>query len=172
MGQIEMVRELVEPVLAAEGLELFDCELKPGLLRVTVDAPGGVNIDRLGQLSQRLSRLLDERDPIASRYTLEVSSPGLERALRTPEHFQKAVGTVVTIRTRGEVEGDRRVQGILDSADDQGVVLAGRRITYEQIDRARTVFDWGGQPPPGKAGKGNQPGQTGTSKQKQKKAVS
>src|SRR4051794_28301609 len=125
MGQAEMVRELVEPVLAAEGLELFDCELKPGLLRVTVDAPGGVSIDRLGQLSQRLSRLLDDRDPIASRYTLEVSSPGLERSLRTADHFRKAVGTTITVRTRGEVEGDRRVQGTLDSADDDGVVLDG-----------------------------------------------
>lgn len=163
MGQAEMVRELVEPVLAAEGLELFDCEVKPGLLRVTVDAPGGVSIDRLGQLSQRLSRLLDDRDPIESRYTLEVSSPGLERSLRTPDHFRKAVGTTVTIRTRGEVEGDRRVQGNLDSADDEAVVLDGRRITYDQIDRARTVFDWGGQPKPGSAGK---------PKQKQKKAVS
>jgi ribosome maturation factor RimP len=163
MGQAEMVRELVEPVLAAEGLELFDCELKPGLLRVTVDAPGGVSIDRLGQLSQRLSRLLDDRDPIASRYTLEVSSPGLERSLRTADHFRKAVGTTITVRTRGEVEGDRRVQGTLDSADDDGVVLDGRRITYDQIDRARTVFDWGGNP---------KPGHTGKPKQKQKKAVS
>ncbi len=155
MGQIEMVRELVEPVLAAEGLELFDCELKPGLLRVTVDAPGGVNIDRLGQLSQRLSRLLDERDPIASHYTLEVSSPGLERSLRTPEHFRKAVGTTITIRTRGEVEGDRRVQGVLDSADDEGVVLAGAASPMTRSTGPAPSSIGAGNP-----SRGSRPGQT------------
>src|SRR5690242_9957439 len=149
MGQAEVVRELVAPVLAAEGLELFDCEVKPGLLRVTVDGPGGVTIDRLGQLSQRISRLLDERDPIVERYTLEVTSPGLERPLRTPEHFRRAIGTVVTVRTTGETEGERRVQGVLEAADDTGVVVAGRRIEYANVDRARTVFEWGGQPKPG-----------------------
>ena len=161
MGQAEDVRALIDPVLANEGLELFDCELKPGLLRVVVDSPDGVDIDRLGKLSQRLSRLLDERDPIPSRYTLEVTSPGLERQLRTPEHFRKAVGTEITVRTTGAAaeEGDRRTQGILESADDDGIVVAGRRITYAQIDRARTVFQWGGQPKPGK-------------RQKQKKAAS
>jgi ribosome maturation factor RimP len=152
MGQAEAVRALVEPVLASEGLELFDCEVKPGLLRVTVDGPAGVDVDRLGQLSQRLSRLLDERDPIPGRYTLEVTSPGLERPLRTPEHFRRAVGELVTVRTTGEAaaEGDRRIQGQLESADDSGIVIAGHRIAYDQIDRARTVFEWGGAPKPGK----------------------
>jgi ribosome maturation factor RimP len=153
MGQAEEVRALVEPVLAGEGLELFDCELKPGLLRVTVDAPGGVDADKLGHVSQRLSRLLDERDPIPARYTLEVSSPGLERQLRTPDHFRRAVGTEITVRTTGEATGEngaeRRVQGNLDSADDDAIVVAGRRITYDHIDRARTVFEWGGNPKPG-----------------------
>ncbi|HZN12996.1 MAG TPA: ribosome maturation factor RimP [Acidimicrobiales bacterium] len=159
MGQAEKVRALVEPVLATEGLELFDCEVKPGLLRVTVDAAEGVDAERLGKLSQRLSRLLDEQDPIPDRYTLEVSTPGLERPLRTPDHFRKAIGTEITVRTTGETEGERRVQGVLDSADDEGIVVASRRITYDHIDRARTVFQWGGQPKPG-------------SKSKQKKAAS
>jgi ribosome maturation factor RimP len=175
MGQAETVRALVEPVLADEGVELFDCELKPGLLRVTVDAPQGVDADRLGRLSKRLSRLLDEQDPIPGRYTLEVTSPGLERQLRTPEHFRRAVGTVISVRTTGETSGEgvaggegraeRRVQGTLESADDEGIVVratdanangnagATRRITYDHIDRARTVFEWGGQPKPGKSGK-------------------
>jgi len=153
MGQAEVVRDLVAPVLAAEGLELFDCELKPGLLRVTVDGPGGVSIDRLGQLSQRISRLLDERDPIAERYTLEVTSPGLERPLRTPDHFRKAVGTEITVRTTGDTEGERRVQGVLATADDEGIVVGERRISYDHIDRARTVFEWGGKPKPGSKSK-------------------
>ena len=153
MGQAEVVRDLVAPVLAAEGLELFDCELKPGLLRVTVDGPDGVSIDRLGQLSQRISRLLDERDPIAERYTLEVTSPGLERPLRTPDHFRHAVGTEITVRTTGDTEGERRVQGVLATADDEGIVVGERRISYDHIDRARTVFEWGGKPKPGSKSK-------------------
>src|SRR6266511_5643590 len=126
MGQAEAIRALVEPVLADEGLELFDCELKPGLLRVTVDAKGGVDVGRLGDLSQRLSRLLDERDPITGRYTLEVTSPGLEHPLRTPEHFRRALGKVVAVRLTGDAvvsEGDRRVQGTLESADPDGIVV-------------------------------------------------
>ena len=155
MGQAEAVRALVEPVLASEGLELYDCELKPGLLSVVVDGPDGVDVDRLGTVSQRLSRLLDERDPIPSRYTLEVTSPGLERPLRTPEHFRKAIGEVITVRTTGEAasEGERRIQATLDAVDDAGITLNGRHIPYDQIDRARTVFEWGGQPKPGKAKK-------------------
>ena len=150
MGQAEDVRALVEPVLVGEGLELFDCEVKPGLLRVVVDGPAGVDVDRLGQVSKRLSLLLDERDPIPTRYTLEVTSPGLERSLRTPEHFRKSVGTEITVRTTGESEGERRAQGTLESADDHGITVAGRFIAYENIDRARTVFEWGGKPKPGK----------------------
>lgn len=155
MGQAEAVRALVEPVLASEGLELYDCELKPGLLSVVVDGPDGIDVDRLGTISQRLSRLLDERDPIQSRYTLEVTSPGLERQLRTPEHFRKAVGELVAVRTTGEAaaEGDRRVQATLDAVDDAGITVGGKHIPYDQIDRARTVFEWGGQPKPGKAKK-------------------
>src|SRR5438445_1098917 len=152
MGQAELIRALVEPVLTAQGLELFDCEVKPGLVRVSVDVEGGgsVDVDRLGKLSQRLSRLLDEQDPVAERYTLEVTSPGLERQLRTPEHFRKAIGTEITVRTTGEADVQRRVQGILTAVDDEGVVVGDRRISYQHIDRARTVFQWGGQPKPGK----------------------
>ncbi|MBA3655002.1 MAG: ribosome maturation factor RimP [Actinobacteria bacterium] len=153
MSQAEAVRALIEPVLSAEGLELFDCEVKPGLLRVAVDAHGGVDADRLAKVSNRLSHVLDERDPIPGRYTLEVTTPGLERPLRTPEHFRRAVGTLITVRTTGEPTGEagseRRVQAVLESADDDGIVLGGRRITYDHIDRARTVFEWGPTPKPG-----------------------
>jgi ribosome maturation factor RimP len=157
MGPAEVVRGLVEPVLIDDGLELVDCELKPGLLRITVDGPDGVDADTLGQTSRRLSRLLDDRDPIEGRYTLEVSTPGLERTLRTPEHFRRAVGALVSIRTHPEADGERRVKGTLTSADDAGIVVttiepdgqSSRTIAYPDIERARTVFEWGPQPKPG-----------------------
>ena len=141
------VAELVAPVLEADGLELFDVELRGGTLRVSVDRPGGIDMDALSTASERVSAVLDVHDPVpGERYTLEVSSPGVERPLRTPDHFRRFVGTTVAVRTQPGVEGDRRVEGVLEAADDQGVTVAGRTLTYEQIERARTVFTWGPTP--------------------------
>jgi ribosome maturation factor RimP len=92
---------------------------------------------------------------VPGRYTLEVSSPGLERRLRTPDHFVRAIGSEVTVKTRTEVDGERRFRGTLVAADEAGVTLrladdAGdRSLAYDQIEKARTVFDWGPTPKPG-----------------------
>ena len=100
-----------------------------------------------------MSGVLDEVDPIPGRYSLEVSSPGVERRLRTPAHFIKAVGETVSVKTRPQVPGDRRLRGRLLAADDDGFELAvdggsdGRiRLAYSDIDRVRTVFVWGPEP--------------------------
>jgi ribosome maturation factor RimP len=138
----ERVRALVEPVLAAHGLEVLDVDHQGGLLRVTIDRPGGVDLDALSAATQIVSGALDREDPVPGRYTLEVSSPGVERPLRTPEHFRRHVGSLVSVRTVAGVEGDRRIQGVLESADDIGVVVGGRLLAYGDIDRARTVFEW------------------------------
>jgi ribosome maturation factor RimP len=86
------------------------------------------------------------------RYTLEVSSPGVERPLRTPRHFIRAVGETVTIRTTTGSQGERRLTGRVAAADPDGFVLdgddlpvGGRRFSYAEVERARTVFEWGGQ---------------------------
>jgi ribosome maturation factor RimP len=143
------VQDLVAPALAAEGLEVVDVELAGATLRVTVDRPeGGIDLDAVAEATRVVSDLLDRHDPIPGRYTLEVSSPGLERTLRTPEHFRRFVGTTVSVKTVPGAEGDRRLQGRLDAADDDGVELEGRRIPYAQIERARTVFEWGPGPKP------------------------
>lgn len=149
MDPVTRVRELVEPVLAAEGFELVDAELSSGALRVFVDRPGGIDLDAVAAASTIVSQVLDEHDPVPGRYTLEVSSPGVERPLRRPEHFARFVGTTVNVKTRAEVAGERRVQGLLEAADDEGVVVAGRRLSYGDIERARTVFEWGPAPKPG-----------------------
>jgi ribosome maturation factor RimP len=102
--------------------------------------------------------VLDRLDPVAGRYTLEVSSPGLERHLRTPEHFARAVGETVSVRLRPGAAESRRVRGHLQSADEAGIVLSGPDVpggrlvvAYDQVERARTVFEWGpsGGPRPG-----------------------
>lgn len=171
------VAALVAPIVEAQGLDLFDLELSGGVLKVTVEREGGVGMDAIAPLTRALSRALDEHDPIPGRYTLEVSSPGLERSLRTPEHFRWAVGKQVSIKVVAGVEGDRRFAGVLREADADGVVVAvgattepdpsteagagtTRRLPYDQIERARTVFEWGPAPKPGKAGSAAKPGKS------------
>jgi ribosome maturation factor RimP len=140
----ERVRAVVEAPLAASGLELVDVEHQASVLRITVDRPGGVDLDTISAASTLVSAELDRNDVVPGRYVLEVSSPGVERTLRTPDHFRRFVGTTVAVRTRPGAEGDRRVEGVLEAADDDGIVVAGRRIAYADVDRARTVFEWGG----------------------------
>lgn len=155
MGPAERVRELVEPVLAISDLELVDVEVGRGLVRLSLDRPGGIDLDAISAISPAISAALDAADPVPDRYHLEISSPGLERPLRTPEHFQRRVGTKVSVRTLPGVEGDRRVVGVLSAADDDGVVVtpdgggAPRGIRYADMERARTVFEWGPAPKPG-----------------------
>ena len=154
-----MVEDLfaaLQPVLADTGLELVDVEMKTGVLQVTVDREGGVDLEALTAANRAVSTLLDELDPIPGRYSLEVSSPGIERPLRTPAHFAKALGATVTVKTRPQVPGERRLRGTLLTSDDDGFTLSVEgsddepvRLAYTDIDRARTVFVWGGQDTPG-----------------------
>jgi ribosome maturation factor RimP len=152
------VRDLVVPIATDLGLDVYDIEQRGGTLRITLDTPrgadAGVTLDVLSLASRLMSKELDQHDPIPSRYTLEVTSPGVERALRTPAHFQREVGKVVAIRLANVEAEQRRVQGVISAADDDGVTIhaedGDRRIAYTDIDRAKTVFEWGGQPKPGK----------------------
>ena len=155
-GATEQLWRTCEDYLAAEDLELDDLEVAGSgtrVVRVTVDAEGGVGVDRLARVSRALSRLLDEQDPFEGSYTLEVSSPGLERALRRPRHYEKSVGSDVKVKSKAEIDGARNHRGTLQSADEDGFVLqvdgADRRFGYEQVQSARTVFEWKKAPKPG-----------------------
>ncbi len=155
---VERVTELVAPIVADFGLELYDLEHAGGVLKVTVDRDGGVDLDAIAAVTRNVSRELDHADPIPGRYTLEVSSPGLERPLRTQAHFTRAIGAKVHVRTRPGVEGDRRITGVLTAADRDGFVVqpegeAERRLRYDDIERARTVFEWVRGEKPGRPSK-------------------
>ena len=145
---VARVHDVVEPVVASFGLELFDLEMGGGVLRVSIDRPGGVDLDTIAKATTALSAALDLDDPLPGRYTLEVSSPGLERTLRTPAHYQRYLGAKLSVKTKPEVEGERRVTGTLDHADDDGIEVAGRRLRYDEIEKARTVFEWVATPKP------------------------
>ena len=138
----ERVRQLVEPPLAASGFEVVDVERHGGVLRLSVDRLGGIDLEAVTEATRLVSGLLDRHDLFGERTTLEVSSPGVERPLRSPEQFRRFLGTRVAVKTRPGTEGDRRLDGVLEAADDDGVVVAGRRVPYVDIERARTVFVW------------------------------
>src|SRR5262245_61880375 len=157
MSVSDRVRDLVAPICADLGLELYAVEPSAGKVRVTVDKPGGVDLDALAVATRLISRELSERDPVPGRYQLEVSSPGLERPLRTPAHYQRAVGQSVSVRLLPGHGDERRVAGVVAEADDDAVTIQlddrdGERVRlpYDDIERARTTFAWGGQPKPGK----------------------
>ena len=149
MATAERVQELVAPLFAGTSVELVDVLFTGGTLRITVDRPGGVDLDEISQLTRRVSAELDRHDAVPGRYTLEVSSPGLERPLRTPEHFRRAVGTRVAVKTQPGSEGDRRVPGELVDAGEATITVRPedgspeRILRYEHLERARTVFEWG-----------------------------
>lgn len=157
------VGDLVRPVVEAAGLELWEVSFgREGgrrILRVTVDRPGGheraggdqnvggVDLDTIAATSQRLSRRLDLEGFEQDRpYELEVSSPGLERALREPRHFERSVGQQVRVKTVEPVDGRRVHEGALVSADAEAIVIASDggelRVVYDGIASARTVFEW------------------------------
>lgn len=166
MATIDRLQEIVAPLCDELSLELVDLEFAGGVVRVTVDKPDGVDLDTVALVTREISRALDHHDPIAGRYTLEVGSPGLERPLRTPAHFARAVGSTVRLKTRPHIEGDRRVEGVLVEAGDDGVLVRtadgdDRRVPYDGIDKARTVFEWGPTPKPGSARKGAKAGGSG-----------
>jgi ribosome maturation factor RimP len=152
----ERVADAVAPVVADLGLLLHDVEHAGTSIRVVVDKDGGLDVDSLTAATRAVSRLLDELDPIDGTYTLEVSSPGLERPLRTPAHFARAVGSEVHVKTVPGTGGDRRLEGRVAAADDDTVTISlpdgsARTLRYEEIERARTTFAWGPGPKPGKA---------------------
>jgi ribosome maturation factor RimP len=157
LPSIARVRDAVAPIAMDLGLDLYDVEQRGATLRITLDtpvgSPAGVTLDNLALASRLMSKQLDQDDPIPSRYTLEVTSPGVERKLRVPAHFGREVGKVVAIRLANIDADQRRVQGTIVAADEEAVTVAtaegDRRIAYVDIDRAKTVFEWGGQPKPG-----------------------
>ena len=141
---------LVRPVVEGAGVELVDVAFEGTggrrTLRVTVDRDGGLDLDAIAALSDKIARRLDLEDFGEDRYELEVSTPGIERSLRTPAQFARALGQQVKVKTTEPLEGARVHTGALVDSDDDGIVLevdgAPRRVPIADIASARTVADW------------------------------
>jgi len=153
MARTEQLRTIVEPIVASLDATIYDLEFEGGSLRLTLDRPGGIDLDTIAEATRQVSRQLDLDDPIPGAYTLEVTSPGLERTLRLPGHWTSALGERVRVKTKPHVDGERRVDGVVASVAGDRVTItteAGdRTLDIADIDRARTVFVWGPQPKPG-----------------------
>lgn len=149
MGIEDRLRPLFESRLSDLGLELDYLQVLgkgPRVVKVIVDQAGGVEVDRLAQASRAVSRALDEIDPFDGAYSLEVTSPGLERSLHIPDHYRKSIGREVVVKTRTEIEGSRHHRGGLESAGEEGIAVrvddALIEIDYASIRSARTRFEW------------------------------
>jgi ribosome maturation factor RimP len=119
--------ELLAPVVSDLGYELWELEYtmqSGGLLRLYIDSAEGISVDDCERVSRAVSAAMDEADPIASNYTLEVSSPGLDRVLRTPEHFARFAGEQVRVETRQPVGGRKRFVGKLTEVAGGTITLA------------------------------------------------
>jgi len=155
----DRLARLVAPVADELGLVVYDVEDASGTLRVLLDSAEGVDIDTLSDASRRISRSMDEDGSFSSTALLEVSSPGLERKLRTPEHMAGALGERVKVKLRPGVDGERRIEGVLSAVGDGSITVSpdnggSRTVALDDVTSARTVFEWGPAPKPGKGSRG------------------
>jgi ribosome maturation factor RimP len=141
------LNKLLEPTVERLGYELTDLEVriggKGGLVRMTIDKPEGIDLNDCEQVSHAVSALLDVEDPVAGEYSLEVSSPGLDRKLTKVEHFQRFEGETVKVSMRFPIEGRRRFRGKLLSSNDENIVVEvdgeSHSLPLATLDTARLV---------------------------------
>jgi len=136
----------IAKIIEANGAALYDTEVvtefDETIFRVLVTKSGGVNLDLCANISHELSPFLDVHPPMNGQYRLEVSSPGIERKLTKPVHYQNAIGEKVKVK----VPGEERIKGVLKSADSSDFVVETKHgdetLTYSQVGTAKTYYDW------------------------------
>lgn len=156
MSVEQSVRELCQPVVEAMGFELIGVIYQHGqnpLLRIYVDkVGGGIGMEEVVLITERLNPLLDVEQPVSTQYTLEISSPGLDRPLFTLEHFQQFVGSLVKVQLKQMQENRRKFSGTIQSIDfDNNCITFALpkdqnnlqiTVLFNNIDRARLVPQW------------------------------
>jgi ribosome maturation factor RimP len=154
-GTLERVRSVAGRVATARGYELVDVELKQGgggrFLRLYVDKPGGIGLDELQSVSEEVSAILDAEDPIDGTYTLEVSSPGLDRPLKTEADYRRFVGRLARVSSYEPVDGRRHWTGRIVSCQDGFVTLAldkpagTARVPFAKVAHGRLEVEFPGR---------------------------
>jgi ribosome maturation factor RimP len=149
---VSRIWEVATQIADGEGMEVIDVELRPEgsrrgrVLRLYLDKHGGPNIDELGRVSRQLSELLDTQDIVEGSYTLEVSSPGINRPLKKPEHFQRFIGKRVRVRTGDMIDGRRSFLGILKAVTGEKIKIEveGKQyeIPFSMIEKSNYEHDW------------------------------
>jgi ribosome maturation factor RimP len=149
---VSRIWELATQIADGEAMEVIDVELRREgtragrVLRLYLDKEGGPSVDDLGRVSRQLSELLDAQDIVEGSYTLEVSSPGINRPLKKPEHFQRFIGKRVRIRTGDMIDGRRSFLGILSevSGDTIRIEVEGKpyEIPFCTIEKSNYEHDW------------------------------
>jgi ribosome maturation factor RimP len=153
--------DLITPAVAALGCECLGVEYSPhrgsSLIRIYIDRPEGIVVEDCEAVSREVEALLDVNDPIAGRYTLEVSSPGVDRPLFTPAHFARFCGEKVELSLIAPVAGRRRLQGVIRAVDGDRVAVevdgVEMEIEHGDVQKARLVPDWAKLMAESKAGK-------------------
>lgn len=137
---------LAKELLTGSGIELVDVEYvreRDWYLRVFIDKEGGIDIEDCQSLSERLEKLLDERDTVPESYILEVSSPGLDRVLKKPRDFERERGKTVDVTLYEPLDGQKIITGELAAYDGKELVLAGREpIPKEKVAQVRLHIDF------------------------------
>ena len=150
-GIAERVETLITPCVSALGYCIWDVEyVKEGAewyLRITIDSDAGIGIDDCERVSHAITPIIDEADPIEDFYYLEVSSPGIERVLRKPEHFSASIGSDVEVRLYAPDEKKRKAYtGTLAAYDGKSIAVCyeGETIVFpcEKVSKVRTVYDF------------------------------
>jgi ribosome maturation factor RimP len=151
MAKIETLTEMLKPAAEALGYEFLGIEyIGQGIhsvLRVYIDHEDGITVDDCTKVSHQASGILEVEDPITSQYTLEVSSPGMDRPLFTLPHFEKVVGELINIRCHVGVNGRRKFKGKLETIEKETLIITVDNQTYDvdfnDIDKANlvAVFD-------------------------------
>lgn len=138
---------LLEPAIEALGYELVLLEFAPqsgsALLRLYIDSPGGINLGDCERVSREVAGVLDVEDPITTAYQLEVSSPGMDRPLVKPEHYERFAGEVARISLIAPRDGRRRYSGVIETVTDHSVTLrtaeGNVELEFSEIEKARLV---------------------------------
>jgi ribosome maturation factor RimP len=145
------VQALLEPAVNALGYELLGIEYMPqgrhSLLRMYIDAEDGIGLEDCERVSHQVSGILDVEDVVHGQYTLEVSSPGLDRPLFTQDHFRKYLGQTVKLRLSSPLDGRRKFSGVISAVEDDDAVVVTVdnetvTIPWNLIEKANLVPEW------------------------------